>query len=453
MNRLSSRQRKIVYLCGILILLIPIIWLGRPGAGGDQGGSLAKLRTRYDLGENQLGKVDPTSAAMNLVLLGFRGIAADLIWLDADHNEEIKNWAELRSNVDAIIMLQPHFVKVWQFQGWNLAYNVSAAWDLVADRYYWVKEGAKFLKQGCVINGKIAQLPYEDGRIIGTKIGRADEWQYFRKYFKFKDPNEDLFKGRPDPEVNPQGKDNYLAAKDLYFAANDLERKYPQSISMLEVLFRSYPFRSQLSYPDALQREGTFDEVSRTGWQEAFHEWVDIFGQEKYESQVGSFHLEMSPSEIIEQARMLDADVGDYRRWVVQMQNETRYLYWKTRAAVECAQIKDTGDKEFCRMIDAHRLIYDGQQQFKKGNLSTAQDMLIRGMSKYQQLLNKYDVLGTDDESIEEAMSAVLYWQKIRKLQFQPIPDQYPLKALWDKNTARFLGTIEGRFKRETGQE
>ncbi len=70
MNRLSSRQRKLVYLCGILILLIPIIWLGRPGAGEDQGGRLAQLRRSHDLGENQLGKVDPTSAAMNLVLLG-----------------------------------------------------------------------------------------------------------------------------------------------------------------------------------------------------------------------------------------------------------------------------------------------------------------------------------------------------------------------------------------------
>jgi len=68
----------------------------------------------------------------------------DLIWINADHDEQIKNWAELRANVDAIIMLQPHFVKVWQFQGWNLAYNVSAAWDLVADRYYWVKEGPSF---------------------------------------------------------------------------------------------------------------------------------------------------------------------------------------------------------------------------------------------------------------------------------------------------------------------
>ncbi len=453
MNSLSSRQRKLVYLCGILILLIPIIWLGRPSAGEDRGGKLAQLRTRYDLGENQLGKVDPTSAAMNLVLLGFRGIAADLIWLDADHNEEIKNWAELRANVDAIIMLQPHFVKVWQFQGWNLAYNVSAAWDLVADRYYWVKEGAKFLKQGCLVNGKVAQLPYEEGRIVGTKVGRADEWQYFRKFFKFKDPNEDLYKGRPDPEINPQSKDNYLAAKDLYLNANDLERKFPQSISMLEVLFRSYPYRSQLSYPDALQREGTFDEVSRTGWQEAYHEWVDVFGQEMYDMPTGNkYKLEMGPREIIEQAQAQDADVADYRRWVVQLQNETRYQYWKTRSLVEFAQIKEEPAQEPCRMIDAHKLLYDGQQQFKKGNLSTAQDLLFHGMQKYQQLLSKYAVLGTDDESVEEAMSGVLYWQKIRRLQFQPVPEDYPLKQLWDKNQ-RYLPTIEGRFKRETGQD
>ena len=390
---------------------------------------------------------------MNLVLLGFRGIAADLIWLDADHNEEIKNWAELRANVDAIIMLQPHFVKVWQFQGWNLAYNVSAAWDLVADRYYWVKEGAKFLKQGCTINGKIAQLPYEQGRIVGTKIGRADEWQFFRKYFKFKDPNEDLYKGRPDPELNPQSKDNYLAAKDLYLTANDLEQKFPQSISMLEILFRSYPYRSQLSYPDALQREGTFDEVSRTGWQEAYHEWVDhIWPGEVRESRAAFYHLEMSYQEIVEQAKAQNADLGDYRRWVLQMQNETRYPYWKTRASSSSLRSRSKETKSPCRMIDAHKLIYDGQQQFKKGNLSTAQDLLYRGMEKYQQLLGKYEVLGTDDESIEEAMSAVLYWHKIRQLQFQPIPDQYPLKGFWDKN-ARFLPTIERRFKRETGQD
>ena len=63
MNRLSSKIRKLIYGIAILVLVIPIIWLGRPSSGReqeDQGGQLAQLRRRYDLGENQIGKVDPT---------------------------------------------------------------------------------------------------------------------------------------------------------------------------------------------------------------------------------------------------------------------------------------------------------------------------------------------------------------------------------------------------------
>ena len=59
MNRLSSRQRKLVYLCGILILLIPIIWLGRPGAGEDQGGRLAQLREATISGKTSWEKSIP----------------------------------------------------------------------------------------------------------------------------------------------------------------------------------------------------------------------------------------------------------------------------------------------------------------------------------------------------------------------------------------------------------
>jgi hypothetical protein len=444
MNRLSSRQRKLVYFGAIVLLLIPIIIFGRPkspGANADQG-VLAQLRTKYDLGENQLGKVDPTSAAMNLVLLGFRGIAADLIWSEADANEQTKNWAELRANVDAIIMLQPHFVRVWQFQGWNLAYNVSAAWDLVADRFYWVKEGAKFLKRGHVVNEKVAQLPYEEGRVVGTKIGRADEWKYYRAYF-LKDPNEALFKGGPDLELNPKRTDNYLAAKDLYLTANDLQEATPQSISMLDVLFRSYPYRSQLNYADALQREGKFDETSQTAWEEGYREWVEKFGRHTfYGPNSIQFHLEMSPRDVDEAAQTQGADAEEFSRWLMKMHNETRYPYWKFRSQAESAKL----------MVDAHRLIYDGEKQFTKGYLSTARDLLFRGMTLYEQLLSKYPVLTTDDEALEEAITAVYYWQRILKLEFKEIPAQYPLSVTFANHQA-LLPQIESRFKRDTGQD
>jgi hypothetical protein len=406
----------------------------------DQG-KLAQLRTQYDLGENQLGQVDPTSAAMNLVLLGFRGIAADLIWSQADENETTKNWAELRANVDTIIMLQPHFVRVWQFQGWNLAYNVSAAWDLVADRFFWVKEGAKFLKKGRVINEKIAQLPYEEGRILGSKIGRADEWKYFRNFFK-KDPNEELFKQGPDPELNPKGTDNYLAAKDVYLVANDLQQKFPQSVSMLDVLFRSYPYRSQLNYADALQREGHFDESSKTAWEQGYREWVENFGQEKFYGPAGPYHLEMAERDMRETAEAQGADPEEYSHWVLRMQNETRYPYWKKRAEVESAQ----------QMVDAHKLIYDGEKKFVQGSLATSRELLLRGMALYQELFAKYPVLATDDEALEEAITAVYYWQRILKLEFKTVPAQHPLSVVY-ANHQNLLPAIESRFKRETGQD
>ena len=47
---------------------------------------LAQLRRpqgqKLGLSEHNLGRGDPTSAAMNLVLLGMRGVAVNLLWMD-----------------------------------------------------------------------------------------------------------------------------------------------------------------------------------------------------------------------------------------------------------------------------------------------------------------------------------------------------------------------------------
>ena len=156
MNRLSSRQRKLVYFVAILLLLIPIFVLGRPASGNSGGGVLAELRRpqgqELGLSEHNLGRVDPTSAAMNLVLLGMRGVAVNLLWMDYIKQQETKNWAQVRSTTESITMLQPHYLQIWRYHGWNLSYNVAAEWDDVRDRYYWIKEGAKFINNGTEYN-------------------------------------------------------------------------------------------------------------------------------------------------------------------------------------------------------------------------------------------------------------------------------------------------------------
>src|ERR1700733_14111965 len=103
-------------------------------------------------------------------------------------------------------------------------------------------------------------------------------------------------------------------------------------------------------------------------------------------------------------------------------------------------------------MVHTPKLIYDGEKQFVKGNLSTARDLLFRGMTLYEQLFSKYEVLTSDDEALEEAITAAYYWQQTLKPGLKPIPSQYPLSVVFT-NHQSLLPSIESRFKRETGQD
>ncbi|MCA9064216.1 MAG: hypothetical protein KDA96_14195, partial [Planctomycetaceae bacterium] len=121
MNQLSSRNRKFIYVGSIIVLLLPIIWLGAPAtSGGTSGGRLAVMRNEYGIGETSVGDVDPTSSAANLLLLGLRGPAAGVLHMQAIGYQDRKEWNKLEDTVETVRRLQPHYVEIWKFQGWNL---------------------------------------------------------------------------------------------------------------------------------------------------------------------------------------------------------------------------------------------------------------------------------------------------------------------------------------------
>ena len=152
--------------------------------------------------------------------------------------------------------------------------SVAVEWDDVRDRYYWIKEGAKFIRDGTEYNRYSPELHYEVGRIVGQKIGIADEWRIYRRYFnpggaQYEDLAADE-KGDPSPEnrggpdlkLNPEGLDNYLAAQRWYQEANDLEARGYEQYLMMQHIFRQYPYRCQLDYAGTLNREGFFGDVA-----------------------------------------------------------------------------------------------------------------------------------------------------------------------------------------------
>lgn len=437
MNNLSSRQRKIGYVVGILLLLVPVVLLGMPAGGeGDSGGYLARMRHEYDLGESDLGRIDPTSSTMNLVLLGFRGIAVNLLRADLDYYKDHKEWARLRSTTEAVITLQPHYIEVWRYLSWNLAFNVSAEWDAVPDRYFWVKEGGKFSQRGASRNKAVPELYYETGRVWGQKVGRSDEWKFFRGYF-LKDPDEKIFAGSADPEINPDGIDNYLVAKRWYQDANTAEENRVQHI-MMRALFRSYPSRSQIDYAEALQREGKFTGSTVAAWSQAYQDWTQDYGKMEFQGQRCRIYLEANEDNVKEMAREQNVPLEEVERELNFVQNTTNYRYWRTRTLAEKNE----------QTAEAHQLLYNGEEKIKEGELASAEDLLYRGMAAYSRLLQEYPELAVDDLCIEEGMWGVLLWSKTLDLQQKPKPQTYPLKELWERNQGA-LPQLEDRFNRE----
>ncbi|GAB4136497.1 MAG: hypothetical protein Tsb009_03580 [Planctomycetaceae bacterium] len=488
MNRLTSQQRKLVYFGAILVLAIPIIWLGMPGGPKGQasdgtaqtesvgGGKLAQLRNKYELGESNLGDVDPSSATMNLVLVGLRGIAVDLLWREANKNQETKNWAALKTNVESIILLQPHYMGVWQFQAWNLSYNVSAEWDLIGDKYYWLKEGAKFSIRGSKRNSKYPELFYWVGQILGEKLGRHDAWRYFRKFFNpgaydasndplVGDPDLKRRTGKigPDPELNPDDIDNYLVAKKWFHIANDKEKEERQHI-MMKALFRQKPAQAQIGYAQALQREGRFDDIDlmSRAWQLANQELTTRyqngkpgFGQEEFKfADVGVIRLDAETDEELKQLTLLDDPPGKFsieakRNAIEGIRKILNYRYWRTRTEVE--QLKET--------IQAHRDLFKGKDALLKSNPTEAIRLLQAGLYNYANILIRYPVLKVEDSTVEEVMIGILAWQYAYKLIGQTPPEPVPayqrdlnafrtLKNLWLAHQPA-LETIRQTFNRE----
>jgi hypothetical protein len=449
MTSLTSQQRKLVYLCGILILLIPIISLGLPASGKDSpGGTLTRLRTKYELGESDLGKVDPSGAAMNLVLLGMRGVAVNLLYTQFEKERDAKQWEEMRATTESIVRLQPHFEKVWEMNGWNLAYNTSAEWDAVEDRYYYVKVGGLFMKRGVEQNRKSTHLQYHVANVYQKKIGNADEAKYYRNYF-LHDPDP-KFENGPDPAFNPDIMDNYLVAKKEYIRACQIEdtEHRPQHI-LDRTLFRSMPARCQFDYAQVLQKDGKFGEVTREAWNEALSDWTTKYGQEVFSIPIGDLNnpvkfdirLGMSRDDIKKEIANPD-DVVRVTDMVDRYRKMVNYYYWTTRGTCESEQTT----------AEAHRSLYEASQKYKSQEFDKALELSFAGMTGFDKILHQpeYNELKSEDTLVEECLLGIRVWKGIQELGQLKIPNDYPLKWLEveHQGNTQLQQNVERAYKR-----
>ncbi|MFZ5833670.1 MAG: hypothetical protein ACOY3P_26590 [Planctomycetota bacterium] len=270
MNPRTALRNKITYVVLIVVLLLPLYWLSQPaspavrGNPGSPGGKLSQLRQQYNLSQTNLGQLDPASETLRLATLGLRGVAVAALWQKANDYKMQKNWTSLAATLEQIGKMQPNSVSVWEHQGWNLAYNVSAEFDDYRDRYHWVMRGVDYLRQGIGYNQHDARLIWYVGWVIGQKIGRSDETKEYRRLFK----EDDEFHGaRPMSQ-----RDNWLVAKEWYQKTIDAVDG-GATLKKSPLLYRSDPAKAQINFAAQLEKEGVFGETAVLQWGIGFEEW------------------------------------------------------------------------------------------------------------------------------------------------------------------------------------
>lgn len=162
-----------------------VICLAGLAAAGTLARSIGAERQRQDLVVSlaETRGMPPHVALATAALGTFRGLAVDALWMRAGKLQDAGQYYEAQTLSQWITTLQPRFPRVWAFQAWNLAYNISASTRVAEERWGWVQRGMELLRtRGIPLNPGDADLPLELGWIYFHKIGgKADREHWYYK--------------------------------------------------------------------------------------------------------------------------------------------------------------------------------------------------------------------------------------------------------------------------------
>jgi hypothetical protein len=114
----------------------------------------------------------PLVSYTTVVLGGFRGIVADLLWLRAAGLQDEGRYFELVQLADWITTLEPQFAEIWALHAWNMAYNISVMMPDKTARWRWVQNGIRLLRdRGQRYCPSDPLIHHELGLIFLHKIG------------------------------------------------------------------------------------------------------------------------------------------------------------------------------------------------------------------------------------------------------------------------------------------
>lgn len=176
---------------------------------------------------------------------GLRSLAAEIVWFRMDRLQERGRYGELVQLSSWLAFLEPHESEVWIYSAWNLAYNISVRMPREEDRWPWVHEAVKMLRdRGLKWNPDSAAIYRELAFLFELKIGADIDSAapYYREQWK-KTVDGALARGAWEELgmdagaaariAREEGIDDWTdpQASAIYWARLGLERSSPASLA------------------------------------------------------------------------------------------------------------------------------------------------------------------------------------------------------------------------------
>ncbi|MDP6438139.1 MAG: hypothetical protein QGH74_00730 [Candidatus Brocadiia bacterium] len=154
----------------LVILTVTVAFLT---AAGGRVEPLYRMQTRHDLASAPVRGVTPGMVLATTALGAFRGIVVDIVWIRMEQLKQEGKFFEIVQLADLACRLSPNLGAVWDFNSWNMAYNVSVEIPDLNSRWPWVQKGIELLRdEGIPNNPTNPELYFSLARIYEHKIGQ-----------------------------------------------------------------------------------------------------------------------------------------------------------------------------------------------------------------------------------------------------------------------------------------
>ena len=114
----------------------------------------------------------------------FRSLIVNIAFIRAETYKEAGRYYDAMQLASWICQLQPRFPSVWAFQAWNMAWNISVTTFTAEERWNWVYNGVKLLRDdGIPYNPRSIELYKQLAWIFNNKMGENlddHHWNYKR---------------------------------------------------------------------------------------------------------------------------------------------------------------------------------------------------------------------------------------------------------------------------------